>query len=282
MALPNFLVKKTPKQKHIRQLRGLIGNSRIHTVCESASCPNIGECFSQKTLTFMILGTVCTRHCRFCGVNKGLPLPPDPEEPAAIAQAVKLLGLDYVVITSVARDDLPDGGAGHFAKTIAECQMTNDKCQIEVLIPDFKGQTESLKTVLGAAPYVLNHNVETVPRLYSLIRPQADYRRSLTVLHKAKQIKPDVYTKSGFMVGLGETKAEVAAVLVDLKGAGCDIVTIGQYLPPSRDHLQPARFVAPEEFEDYKRIGRELNLKVEAGPFIRSSYHAKESAKLLV
>lgn len=221
----------------------------------------------------MILGNICTRSCRFCGVDKGTPLPPDPDEPERIAKAVKKLGLDYVVITSVTRDDLPDGGANHFAAVI---NVLRNTVRVEVLIPDFQGNQQALKTVLNANPYVLNHNVETVPGLYPIIRPQADYQRSLSLLKTAK--KSGVYTKSGFMVGLGENKEEVVSVLKDLRAAECDIITIGQYLPPSKAHLKAERYVLPEEFEEYKEAGNKLGLKVEAGPFVRSSYHAKDSA----
>ena len=218
----------------------------------------------------MILGNVCTRSCKFCGVSKGCPLPPDPDEPKRIAQAVKKLGLNYVVITSVTRDDLPDGGASHFAAVINVIPKT---VHVEVLVPDFQGNEEALKTVLDANPYVLNHNVETVPRLYPHIRPQADYQRSLSLLKTAK--KSGVYTKSGFMVGLGENKGEVVSLLKDLRAAECDIVTIGQYLPPSKAHLRAERYVLPEEFEEYQVIGKDLGfLEVFSGPFVRSSYQA--------
>lgn len=283
--LPEFLIKKIPKREHIRKLRMLIGDPHVRTVCEEARCPNIGECYSQGTCTFMILGDVCTRNCAFCGVNRGRPSPPDPEEPGRVAEAVKKLGLNYVVITSVTRDDLPDGGAFQFAKTIAQLRMlprlrsgqANYECRIEVLIPDFNGSTEALQTVFDAGPHVLNHNVETVPRLSPLIRPQADYERSLQLLNAAKRSGKCVYIKSGFMVGLGETKAEAEEVLADLKRSGCDIVTIGQYLPPSREHLKPERYVTPEEFEQYRSFGKSLGfLKVFSGPFVRSSYHAAQ------
>ncbi len=274
MTLPNFLVKRTPKQENIRKIRSLIDDYRIHTVCESAKCPNIGECFSKNTLTFMILGDVCTRNCRFCGVEKGTPLPPDPEEPERIAEAVKRLELDYVVITSVTRDDLPDGAASQFAAVITKLHPL----KVEVLIPDFLGSKEALKTVLDANPYVLNHNVETVSRLYAKIRPQANYNRSLNVLKTAKN--GELYTKSGLMVGLGETKDEVISVLRDLRSVECDIVTIGQYLPPSKAHLKVERYVLPEEFKEYREIGKKLGfLEVFSGPFVRSSYQAGEIIK---
>ena len=276
MALPKFLVKRIPKQENIRRIRELVDDCRIHSVCESAKCPNIGECFSQNTLTFMILGDLCTRNCRFCGVDKGIPLPPDPDEPKRIAQAVKRLKLNYVVITSVTRDDLPDGGAPQFARVIKSLRPL----KVEALIPDFQGDQKALRTVLEANPYVLNHNVETAPSLYPKIRPQANYQQSLILLRRAKN--KGIYTKSGFMVGLGETKAEVISVLKDLRSIECDFVTIGQYLPPSKAHPKAERYVLPEEFEEYRDIGKSLGfLKVFSGPFVRSSYHAQEAAKKL-
>ena len=277
MVLPKFLIKKTPKQKNINHIRNLICDHSIHTVCESAKCPNIGECFSQNTLTFMILGNSCTRNCSFCGISKGSPSPVDPEEPKRIARAVKKLGLNYVVITSVTRDDLPDGGASHFAAVINELQATNNEILTEVLIPDFQGNETALKVVLAARPYVLNHNIETVPRLYPKIRPQANYQQSLNLIRKAKTLKKStLYTKSGFMVGLGERREEIIAVLEDLKNTDCNIVTIGQYLPPSREHLQPERYVHPDEFNEFQKAGEKMGLKVFAGPFVRSSYQAKK------
>lgn len=272
--LPSYLLKKIPKQRHIRKLRTILP-PELHTVCEEAKCPNIGECFSQNTCTFMILGNICTRNCAFCGVSKGKPLPPDPEEPERIAKAVKKLGLKYVVVTSVTRDDLPDGGASQFAAVISKLQIANYKLQVEVLIPDFQGKEEPLKTALEARPYVLNHNLETVPRLYPKIRPQADYKRSLNILRQTKIFNPKIYTKSGFMVGLGESDEEIREVLYDLKEVDCNMVTIGQYLPPSKLHLQPEKFVTPEEFEEHKKFGEGLGLKVLAGPFVRSSFHAR-------
>ena len=223
----------------------------------------------------MIMGNTCTRNCHFCGINNDKPLPLDPDEPNRIAAAVKKLGLEYVVITSVTRDDLKDGGASHFANVINTLQASNTNLRIEVLIPDFQGSELALNTVLEAKPFVLNHNIETISRLYSQIRPQANYQQSLDLLKRAK--KSPLYTKSGFMVGLGESKDEVFAVLNDLFAVGCDIVTIGQYLPPSNAHPKVARYVTPEEFEEYKKFGMNLGFyKVFSGPFVRSSYHAKE------
>jgi lipoyl synthase len=275
-ALPSFLVKKVPKQENIRRLRALLGDGSLHTVCEEAKCPNIGECFARRTCTFMILGDTCTRSCAFCGVDRGQPLPSDPTEPERLAKAVERLGLSYVVITSVTRDDLADGGAGQFVATLNALRSTFHDLKIEVLIPDFKGDEKALRIVLDARPDVLNHNIETVPRLYPEVRPQADYQRSLTLLANAKRLAPAIYSKSGFMVGLGETKEEVAAVLGDLKSVNCDIVTIGQYLPPSKAHRLPDRYVDPAEFDAYRQLGLKLGLRqVAAGPFVRSSYHAE-------
>ncbi len=278
MALPSFLIKNTPKLKHIREIRNKLADPSLHTVCESASCPNIGECFSQGTCTFMIMGDICSRNCAFCGVGNGNPLPLDPEEPTKIASAAKKLGLDHIVITSVTRDDLPDGGSLHFAETIMAVKAELPEASVEVLIPDFQGDSRSLQTVLLANPTVLNHNIETIPRLYKQVRPQANYQQSLKVIRNAAE--SGVYTKSGFMVGLGEEKGEIIGILADLRHAGCDFVTIGQYLPPSRRHLPVDRFVAPEEFSEYEEIGRQMGfLKIESGPFVRSSYHAKELLK---
>jgi len=326
--LPPWLIKKVPKQKNIRRIQELLGSALLCTVCQSAQCPNIGECFSKNTLTFMILGDVCTRSCRFCAVKKigqltthnprpdlqltthnscplpltPYPLPLDPAEPQSIADAAKKLGLNYVVITSVTRDDLPDGGAGHFAKCITTLKSQIPGVQVEVLVPDFNGNLSALETVLAAGPKVLNHNVETVPRLYPEIRPQADFARSLKILSApqiggqaasklpANQGKPEqaaakaeknrIYTKSGFMVGLGETQEEVFALLKSLRDAAVDIVTIGQYLAPSQK-LDPVKeFVPPDVFEKYRGRAKSLGfLQVAAGPFVRSSYQAENMWK---
>ncbi|NQT30615.1 MAG: lipoyl synthase [Candidatus Saganbacteria bacterium] len=279
MVLPDFLIKRIPKQEHIKKVRALIDDCEIHTVCESAKCPNIGECFKKKSLTFMILGNICTRHCAFCGVKKGEPLLLDQNEPKRISEATMRLGLNYVVITSVTRDDLEDGGASQFVRVITELKRINPSIKIEVLIPDFMGNEEALRNILKANPYVLNHNVETIPRLYPLMRAEANYGRSLTLLSQAKAINRQVYTKSGFMVGLGETKEEIVSLLADLRGAGCDLVTIGQYLPPSKKHPKAVRYVEPDEFSEYKRIGENLGFKrVFSGPFVRSSFNASELA----
>jgi len=271
--LPSYLKKPIPKQQNIKKIRRIIG-SALNTVCESARCPNIGECFARSTLTFMILGDTCTRSCAFCAVTKGIPDSPDPGEARKIAEAVQKLNLSYVVITSVTRDDLPDGGAGQFVKVVQGIRDMGKGIRVEVLIPDFTGKP--LQKIIKARPYVINHNLETVPRLYPVVRPQADYQRSLGIIHSIKETAPSIYTKSGLMVGLGETRDEVEKALLDLSEVNCDLVTIGQYLPPSKNNLPVERYVPPEEFEEYKLSGRRLGIKIEAGPFIRSSYRAGE------
>jgi len=266
--LPEFLIKRIPKGLRQRV------DPTLHTVCESAKCPNIGECYSRGTLTFLILGNICTRGCRFCAVGKGIPKPLDPDEPKKIAEAVRKLELKYVVITSVTRDDLPDGGTDHFVKTVSE--VLGLKSYVEVLIPD----NLDLDRLVAARPQVINHNIETVPRLYPRVRPQADYQRSLDILRRIKE--SGIYTKSGFMVGLGETEDEVSSALVDLARVKCDAVTIGQYLAPSKQHIQVERYVRPEEYLKYEEIGKELGIgEVAAGPFVRSSYKAEEIWKKL-
>lgn len=272
--LPSYLKKRLPKKGNIVRLRNLLNDSSLHTVCESLKCPNIGECFSCNSLTFMIMGNVCTRNCSFCGCDKGIPEPLDPDEPKKIANAALKLDLEYVVVTSVTRDDLSDGGAGHFADVIG---LLRRRIQVEVLIPDFKGNKSSIDRIMDKKPQVINHNIETVPRLYQKVRPQADYKRSLELLSHIKEKDPTIYTKSGFMVGLGETDDEVIASLRDLKSAGCDIVTIGQYLPPSSKHQKVDRYVEPEMFAWYERVGNRMGFyKIFSGPFIRSSYKAGE------
>lgn len=267
--LPPWLKKPIPKHSNISRVRRLLGDNGVQTVCESAKCPNIGECFSRNTVTFMILGDICTRRCAFCAVQKGIPAPVDPDEPRKIREAVKKLGLGYLVITSVTRDDLADGGAEQFKKVIEEIQDIN----VEVLIPD----NLDLDKLIAARPYVINHNLETVPRLCPKVRPQADYARSLNVLRYVKDKNPSIYTKSGIMVGLGESDAEVEQVLRDLKAVGCDLVTIGQYLPPAKQNLPVMRFVEPEVFAGFERLGNKLGfLHTASGPFVRSSYRASE------
>lgn len=277
---PQWLKVRLPSGEGFRAVRALVEKQRLHTVCQSARCPNIGECWAQRTATFMLMGDVCSRACSFCAVGHGTPLPLDGDEPHRVAEAVALLALDYAVITSVTRDDLPDGGASHFAATVRAVRAQRPNCKVEVLVPDFAGSTEALNQVLAAAPHVLNHNVETVPRLYPVVRPQADYRRSVRLLAQAAQA--GVVTKSGLMVGLGETSEEVVATMADLRGAGCSILTIGQYLQPSPQHLPVDRFVPPEEFEQLRATGLAMGFAhVEAGPLVRSSYHAAQQTEAL-
>jgi lipoyl synthase len=274
---PEWLKVKAPKRGAYEAMAGYLKSMGLHTVCQSASCPNIGECFSKGTATFMILGDVCTRNCGFCGVHSGVPSPADPDEPGRVGDASARMGLKYVVVTSVTRDDLPDGGSGQFAETIRQIRAKTPEAKVEVLIPDFGGDWDALRTVLDAEPFVLNHNVETAPRLYPMVRPSANYERSLTLIETAKHTKPYIYTKSGFMVGLGESKEEVIQVLRDLRSRGCDIVTIGQYLCPSKNNLPVVEYIPPALFDEYKAIGDEMGFHfVASGPFVRSSYHAAD------
>jgi lipoic acid synthetase len=277
--LPPWLKVRFPAGERYQHIKGLLRRQGLHTVCEEAHCPNIGECFNAGTATFMILGDVCTRNCGFCAVASGRPEGVDDREPLRLARAARLLGLDYVVITSVTRDDLPDGGAGIFAACVRAIHDDSPRCRVEVLVPDFLGDWRALAAVVDAGPFVLNHNVETVPRLYPRVRPKARYRRSLDLLAKVKELDPTMLTKSGLMVGLGESEAEVLAVMADLRAVGCDLLTIGQYLRPSQKHLPVERFYPPEEFERFVDRGRELGFgHVEAGPLVRSSYHAHRQA----
>jgi lipoic acid synthetase len=270
-----WLKVRMPHGENYFELKQLVRDRRLHTVCESASCPNIGECWNQKTATFMILGDVCTRSCGFCDVKTGRPPGLDREEPTRVAEAVKTLGLKHAVITSVNRDELPDGGAAIWAETIRQVQVLNPGCTVEALVPDFEGLQAPLLTVLGAKPDILAHNTETVPRLYRTVRPQAKYPRSLALLRRAKQ--QGFVTKSGLMVGLGEEWEELRQVMQDLCAMHCDILTIGQYLQPSRQHLPVLRIYTPEEFQQLREEGLGLGFKhVEAGPLVRSSYHAGE------
>jgi lipoyl synthase len=270
-----WLKVKLPQGENYFELKQLVREQRLHTVCESASCPNIGECWNQKTATFMILGDVCTRSCGFCDVKTGRPLTLDREEPTRVAQAIRTLGLRHAVITSVNRDELPDGGAAIWAETIRQVKAQRAGCTVEALVPDFEGSEVSLLTVLEATPDILAHNTETVPRLYRTVRPQAKYPRSLELLQRAK--KHGFVTKSGLMVGLGESWEELRQVMRDLCAVRCDILTIGQYLQPSRRHLPVLRIYTPEEFRQLRQEGLGFGFKhVEAGPLVRSSYHAGE------
>lgn len=250
----------------------------LHTVCESARCPNMGECWEHRTATFMILGNICTRSCGFCAVPSGKPLgPPDEAEPERVAEAVERMGLRYAVVTSVNRDDQPDGGAKIFGRTITAIRERVPHCRVEVLIPDFRGDWRALETLMAARPDVLNHNMETVPRLYRRVRKGAVYERSLELLRRAREISPSTPTKTGMMLGLGETREEVLAAMEEIAAQGTHILTLGQYLQPTSEHLPVERFVHPEEFAEYKRLGEQMSFKhVEAGPLVRSSYHAFE------
>ena len=276
---PPWLRAPAPAGENYRALKELIGGLRLHTVCESAACPNVGECWNQRTATFMILGNVCTRRCGFCAVSKGAPLPVDYDEPHRVAEAVAAMGLRFAVITSVDRDDRKDGGAELFALTIRAIHQRVPGCGVEVLIPDFQGSRDALRAVMDAAPDVLNHNTETVPRLYRQVRPGARYERSLEILRAAKDFAPRCPTKSGLMLGLGETPEEVLEVMRGLRAHRVDILTMGQYLRPSPTHLPIVRYVPPEEFADFRREGYRMGFHhVEAGPLVRSSYHARAAA----
>jgi lipoic acid synthetase len=270
-----------PVGDNYRQLKQLVGDLQLHTVCESAACPNIGDCWNRRTATFMILGNVCTRRCGFCAVQKGGPLPVDYDEPRRVAEACAALGLKFAVITSVNRDDRKDGGAELFALTIRairERARENGGCGVEVLVPDFQGSYAAMDVVLDASPDILNHNTETVPRLYRQVRLGARYERSLDMLAYVKKAAPSTPTKSGLMLGLGETLEEVAAVMRDLRAADVDILTLGQYLRPSAKHLPIIRYVPVEEFAELKRLGYEMGFRhVESGPLVRSSYHAADA-----
>lgn len=280
---PEWLKARAPVGENFHQLKRLARGLGLHTVCESAQCPNIGECWNHRTATFMLLGDICTRRCGFCAVPKGKPQPIDYEEPARVAQAVATLGIKHAVVTSVNRDDDNVGGARIFAETIRQIRRLAPGCRVEVLIPDFQGLEEPLRIVLDAKPDVLNHNTETVPRLYRAVRSGARYQRTLDLLENAKKFSQGMVTKSGVMVGLGETFDELVEVFGDLAQRGVDILTVGQYLRPSRDHLPIARFYTPDEFRRLKDEALALGLRhVESGPMVRSSYHAHEQADATV
>jgi lipoic acid synthetase len=274
---PEWLKARVPGGENYRNIKETMRGLGLHTVCEEARCPNIGECWNNRTATFMILGNVCTRSCGFCAVLTGKPEELDTEEPYRVADAAKKMGLEHAVITSVNRDELPDGGASIFAATIREIRSQIPGCAVEVLTPDFKGDRDAIETVVDARPDTFNHNIETVPRLYPAVRPQAKYRRSLEVLRYAKELNPDGLTKSGFMVGLGEVEDELHQTMRDLREHDVDILTIGQYLRPSENHLPMSRYYTPKEFAELKKYGISLGFKhVESGPLVRSSYHAHE------
>jgi lipoic acid synthetase len=274
---PAWLKAPAPAGENYHELKALVSELRLHTVCESAACPNLGECWRQRTATFMILGNVCTRRCGFCAVAKGKPLAVDADEPRRVAEACAVLGLKFAVLTSVNRDDLPDGGATAFARTIEAIHERLPGCGVEVLTPDFQGSRASLARVLDAGPQVFNHNIETVERLYRQVRIGANYNRSLELLRAASELRPDIPTKSGLMLGLGETREEVLNAMRDLRAHGVRIATIGQYLRPSPNHLPMLRYVEPAEFDDYREQGLKMGFRhVESGPLVRSSYHAGE------
>jgi lipoic acid synthetase len=279
---PEWLKVRAPQGETYESVLRLMRSKRLHTVCEEARCPNIGECWGHGTATFMILGDVCTRSCRFCAVRTGRPLSIDWDEPNRVAEAVRAMGLAHAVVTSVNRDELPDGGAALFAMTIRRIRERVPDCTVEVLTPDFKGSIEALRIVIEARPDIFNHNVETVPRLFKKVQPQDRYEWAMATLSNAKKLWPECVTKSGIMVGLGETWEEIIDVMKDLRAVGVDILTIGQYLQPSRNHLPVERFYRPAEFEALKRIGYELGFRwVESGPLVRSSYRAEAQARAL-
>ena len=274
---PNWFKIKAPLGTNYREVRSLMESYGLHTVCQEANCPNRAECYGAKTATFLILGDICTRGCTFCNVKRGKPAGLDQNEPERVAQAAKKLGLKYVVVTSVTRDDLPDGGASGFAETIHAIREINPGCKVEVLIPDFRGNYDALKTVLDAGPDVLNHNIETIERLYREVRKGANYRRSLELIERVKSYAPEIPAKSGLMVGLGESVDEIRQALEDLHKSGCRLLTIGQYLAPSEKHHPVIAYYTPEEFDELKKIALDIGFDgVVSGPLIRSSYQASK------
>ena len=280
---PDWLRVKAPGRERIGNVKDILRDLALNTVCEEASCPNIGECFNAGTATFLIMGPACTRACPYCDIDfEKKPKPLDPTEPARLAEAVRRMKLNHVVITSVNRDDLADGGASQFIACINAVRTVSPNTTIEVLIPDLCGNWNALELILQAAPEVLNHNTETVPRLYRRVRPQGNYDRTLELLHRSRQVSPSTYTKSGIMVGLGETDAEIRQVMQDLRTIDCDILTIGQYLQPSQKHLQVNEFINPEQFSAWKAFGEEIGfLQVVSSPLTRSSYHAEQVRELI-
>ena len=280
---PDWLRVKAPQWERVGSVKDILRDLDLNTVCEEASCPNIGECFHQGTATFLIMGPACTRACPYCDIDfEKKPQALDPSEPGRLAEAVRRMGLNHVVITSVNRDDCPDGGASQFVQCIQQIRQSSPPTTIEVLIPDLCGNWQALETILQAAPDVLNHNTETIPRLYRRVRPQGDYQRTLELLRRSRAIAPWVYTKSGLMVGLGETDAEVQAVMADLRQADCDILTIGQYLQPTAKHLGVQTFVPPEQFAAWQAVGEAMGfLQVVSSPLTRSSYHAEQVKALM-
>ncbi len=275
--LPSWMKVKMPGSANYLELRGLLREKGLHTVCEEARCPNIGECWERRSATFMILGDICTRACTYCAVTTGTPLGLDLQEPVRLAEIVETMGLKYAVITSVDRDDLPDGGAYIFAQCIAQIRQRLPSCKVEVLIPDFRGDADALRTVMAAAPDTLNHNIETSRRVFQRVRHKGDYDLSLELLARAKSLAPEGVTKSGMMVGLGETWQEIVATMRDLRAVDCDLLTIGQYLRPSQRHTPLAKWYTPDEFDELRREGEALGFRhVASGPLVRSSYRADE------
>lgn len=275
---PDWLKVKIGGGENFVKMKSLLRNAKLHTICEEAKCPNIAECFGSGTAVFLILGDICTRNCKYCNVKHGTPLSLNPNEPKDVAESVKELGLKYVVITSVTRDDLEDGGACVFYETVKEIIKRNKNCKVEVLIPDFKGRIESLKKVIDAKPDVINHNIEVVQELFPEIRPEGDYRISLDVLKNIKKIDKNIKTKSGFMIGLGEIKDQIVKTMRDLREADVDFLTIGQYLQPTRNHAEIKKYYTPKEFDELKKIALDMGFgHVESGPLVRSSYHAEKA-----
>ena len=279
---PEWIRVRMGTSAKVEHIKSTLRKHKLSSVCEEASCPNLGECFTSGTATFMILGDICTRRCPFCDVAHGRPNPPMENEPTELAEAIAEMQLNYVVVTSVDRDDLRDGGAEHFSRCIAETRRLNPRIKIEVLVPDFRGRMDvALAILTGTTPDVFNHNLESIPRLYKKVRPGSDYQWSLNLLKKYKEMAPQVITKSGIMLGLGETKDEVIQVMEDMAAHNIDMVTLGQYLQPSREHLAVERFVHPDEFDEYALLGKEMGFRhVASGPLVRSSYHADKQADL--
>ena len=275
---PDWLKVRIGGGENYSRMISLLRNSKLHTICQEAKCPNIAECFGSGTAVFLIMGDTCTRNCSYCKVKHGKPLPINPEEPKEVAESVKQLGLKYVVITSVTRDDLVDGGANAFSNTINAIKDINPACKVEILTPDFNGKIESIRTIIRAKPDVFNHNIEVVKELFPNIRPEGNYLISLDFLKNIKEIDKRTKTKSGFMIGLGENKKQIIATMKDLRGVNVDFLTIGQYLQPSKEHVEIKKYYTPEEFKDFKDIALKMGFKhVESGPLVRSSYHAEKA-----
>jgi len=275
---PDWLKVKIPGGANFVKMKSLLRSTKLHTICEEAKCPNIAECFNSGTAVFLILGKICTRNCKYCNVSHGKPLPLSTSESSDVAESVEKLGLNYVVITSVNRDDLTDGGARVFIETVEEVRGLKPDCKIELLIPDFKGDFDALKKVVESSPNVINHNIEVVKELFPSIRPEGNYDTSLNVLKNIKKINKNIFSKSGFMVGLGENKDQIIKTMEDLESADVDFLTVGQYLQPSKEHAKIEKYYTPEEFEDFKHFALDLGFKhVESGPLVRSSYHAQDA-----